>query len=1019
MQRSLYLEISIFTNNYMKKLFTTLCLCAALSFVGCVDHSFDIADVSGEVTIGGEELVLPLADVDNIYLGDLLKEEDVIKSDENGVYQIYFSSFGEDPTKYESLKIDGMSIPAITGLSPQIDPFKFSFDQMPTQLQLDGFSQTFNVDFPSVNDLVRVAPITVELPLDIKLPTILEGQAQGSIPAALVPYLPQLTSKYSNETVFNASITILKELKKIDFVEFGSKEHPYGAPFYINIDLNGLQNVNGGGTIKLNVDFPHGYYLRDSNGKDFPAATHNILNEEITIEKGQRNISLLVYLNKIDYSDHEFNEGLLVIDDHIKYGYDVSLNVCAGDYNLKNAPTFTLMAQPQYKDVEIVINHFELPELKHDISYTFEGLPSAISVEKIAFTKNTNLSVSLTGLSWCIVKDNLTDELVSPFIEIALPKCMRFRPNALLNAETNHLLASIADLEQGITLSLDHIDCTTEGIQFKDGTLSINETIAAAVHLESLDNHTILASSINPPKDLAIALNISDTVLEVDLAETKISWSEDQVYNFDLKDQVPSLSQVIEIPEMISSIECIEIGKHNSKEPVSMSFDLSVLNSKAFPVNEVEVKLSVNIGKMLRPTQECLNSGIIKKNADGDYILDINEIWSPNKSSLSKRISFEALENIPAIVDGKIKLEQTFPVEGSVRIRGGESIDLSGLDNTEININIHIDDIEVRTFTGGLNISVAPEEMVVELGELGNLGVNIAALSLNPILRVKLKDNPTGIPFAANIAVKTFAKDSNTPMQTITVPTINIAGNGASEIVLSTPRNAGKYEGTGVTFIAIEGLSELLKGELPSKIAVNMSVASDNSKNYTIDLLRAAEGYLLEYQYEAIVPMEFDGEVDMSYATTISDLNETFSALAEDIPGLKVGDIGLVAEFGSTIPFDLQLSAQLVNKDGTTDGIDAALNISNNGFIRGWTKADGENPRISDLEIKFDLGESQSLTALKNVDGIRLKFVIMDNGIDDIASLAKNQYLNGNIKLRIRDGLTIDIMDLLKNSKEE
>jgi len=214
-------------------------------------------------------------------------------------------------------------------------------------------------------------------------------------------------------------------------------------------------------------------------------------------------------------------------------------------------------------------------------------------------------------------------------------------------------------------------------------------------------------------------------------------------------------------------------------------------------------------------------------------------------------------------------------------------------------------------------------------------------------------------------------------------------------------------------------LSELLKGELPSKIAVNMSVASDNSKNYTIDLLRAAEGYLLEYQYEAIVPMEFDGEVDMSYATTISDLNETFSALAEDIPGLKVGDIGLVAEFGSTIPFDLQLSAQLVNKDGTTDGIDAALNISNNGFIRGWTKADGENPRISDLEIKFDLGESQSLTALKNVDGIRLKFVIMDNGIDDIASLAKNQYLNGNIKLRIRDGLTIDIMDLLKNSKEE
>jgi hypothetical protein len=134
---------------------------------------------------------------------------------------------------------------------------------------------------------------------------------------------------------------------------------------------------------------------------------------------------------------------------------------------------------------------------------------------------------------------------------------------------------------------------------------------------------------------------------------------------------------------------------------------------------------------------------------------------------------------------------------------------------------------------------------------------------------------------------------------------------------------------------------------------------------------------------------------------------------------LKVGDVGLVAEFGSTIPFDLKLSAELINKEGTTDGIEAALNISNGGFIYGWTESNGDNPNISRLEIGFDLGDSHSLAALKNVDGIRLSFSIMDTDSNETAALSKNHYLNGKLKLRVRDGLTIDIMELLNNSKEE
>ena len=253
-------------------------------------------------------------------------------------------------------------------------------------------------------------------------------------------------------------------------------------------------------------------------------------------------------------------------------------------------------------------------------------------------------------------------------------------------------------------------------------------------------------------------------------------------------------------------------------------------------------------------------------------------------------------------------------------------------------------------------------------------------------------------------------------MLTLEVPTIEIAGTGASNIVISTPKNRAKYEGSGVIFVEVAEISQLLSKGIPAKIAVDMSVKSDKSKLYTIDLLRAAQGYTLEYQYEVAVPFEFDGDVDIVYESTISGLNETFASLAEDVPGLKVGDIGLLAEFGTTIPLNIILSAELVNAEGTTENVDAKLDV-NNCKIDGYTPADGEK-RVSKLDLGLNLGESHSLDGLKNADGVKFKFTIYNTAAES-ASLNKNQFLDGKLKLRVRDGLTIDIKDFLNSESEE
>ena len=1004
----------------MKRVFIALLVCVALSFAACIDREFDIAKTSGEMTIGGDELVVPLGEIDQISLNDLLGNAEGITTGEDGIYQISYSSFGDNPDKYEKLSIEGISIPNITGLSPQIDPINFSFQSLPTSVLFSAINKPFNIDFPTtIGDIMKITPIKISQPIEFSLPGQLDEQGVIDDLAFSALHMIQATTistSGNNEVVFDSTLEILEQLEKVDWVEFGCNEHPFGAPFFLDIYLGGLDGIIGGGLLKLNINFPEGYYLRDENGVDFPTATHNILSKEIAIAEHQKEVKVLLYLHRIDYSDHTFADGKLEINDHINYSYDLALNLCKGHYNLNDKPQLMLESAPEYKDVEVKINHFEIPSQDYSITHSINGIPSEVSINKIAFKKeNSNLHISLKGLEWCVVKDNLTGDNLSPKIEINLPKCMHFHNHELLNVGTNVLLANATELANGIDLSLKHISCTgNNGIKQENGQLLINETIKASIHMESLDGHTILVSTITPPENWAISMEIAESYLEVDTDNSEVNWSQDKTFEFNLQDNIPYIAQTIDIPEMISNIKCIEIGKANSNEPLSMNFKLDTGNS--FPVEELEVNVAVNLGKLLRPTQKMFDDGLIAKNENGDNILTINENWKPRQTSLIKTLEFEALENIPVITDGKISINQSFPVTGSVKIKSGENIKLSEVNDAKVNIDFEVDDIEVRTFTGNVDFALQPETMFVELGDMGDLGVNINKLNLNPILNIKLKENPTGVSFDTNIAIKTYNKEGGV-IDSFTIPTIPVAGSGATNIVLSTPHNAAQYDKEGVTFVAIDNLSKLLSNGLPAKIGVDMSVASNKNEEIALDLKKAANGFDIEYQYEVTLPFDFDGNIDLSYDSTIMGLNETFASLSDELQSVKVGDVGLIAEFGTTIPFNIVVSAELVNAEGKSEGISARLNI-NNCRIEGYNAATDGEKRISKVDLDFDLGESGSLEGLRNADGVRFKFSLYDNGKSESSAIAKTQFIDCKLKLRVRDGLTVDIFDFLKEEEE-
>lgn len=976
---------------------------AAVLLVGCIDRDFDIADISGEVTLGGEELVLPLGTIDKITLDKLFAENDVVKPDQNSVYSIMFSSFGDDPTKYERISIDAISIPNITNLSPKIDPISFSLPELPSALRLKEMNEKIVVDYPSIGNAVEVAAINMGQELSLGLPM----SGVGTLTEAMLPLVPGVNLSHADEVSFDADITIVDGIKFIDFVEFGCNIHPFGAPIEIGLDLRGVADINGGGTLDVRVEFPTGYYLRYESGEDLPFESHNIISQRVTLDKKQQKAKVLVYLHKIDYGGKELTQGKLEIRDKIRYDVALNLGVTTGTYDMSAMPRISFTSAPEYKDVEVVINHFDIAPVIYPISYSFDGMNNTISVEKVAF-KSAPMRLSMSGLEWLDVNVG---------VRLDFPSCMHFGSvdgAQQLNTEENTLLTTIRDLEHGLTLNLLYIDCTDPSCKQENAQLVLNGEIKTTLDLTMLDGHTVLLSELTPKtNEVKLAIKVDETTLTLDTENSVVKVVGDDAFNFKIDNQIPSLSKEIDIPEQIASIEEVKICKLGSTtgEPVALSFSVSAHNG-TFPVGLLNLDIMANLGKLLRPTQATLESGVIKVAENGDYLLAIKELWDTS-TTLSKRVEFEAIQNLPEIVDGKMLLRQTFPVTGSVSIASGETVKLHE-ESAAVNIDITVDDIEITSVTGSLGMEISPETMKVEFGDLSDLGVDIGAMTINPVLKFNVK-NPTGVPISAEAQLVACDAEGKT-LSTISIPKFDIAGSGETKLVISTPKNEANYNTEGVTFVGVEGLSSLLGNGIPSQIAFDIKAMTDSSKSCTIDLASIKQdGLSIDYQYEVVIPLSFDGDLKISYESSVNGLNEVFAELASYGNSLTVNDIGLMAEFGTNIPFNIVLEAELINKEGTTEGISAKLDIEK-GVIEGYTPEYGEK-RTSNLIINFNLGEEKSLAALKNVDGLRFKFAIY-NADGDTSSLNAQQFLDGKLKLRVREGLSLDIFELLKGEAE-
>ncbi len=981
----------------MKAFITKFCsllnLAVAVSIVlllsSCVDDSYNLDNISPEVTIGGEYMVLPLGKIQQATLSEMLGEGADELSCEDGIYVLKLKGEGD------SFSIENVDLPILTGMTPKLEEISFSTPSVPTEFIFSEINSSFTLGYPSLDINPDFKPMehstNIEPNLGFDLP---EG--------ANLPAMGKITLSHSETVSFNASLNMPEQIKSIGKIYFGEDESDHGSLVEVIIAFNGLKSINGGGKLNFTATFPSDYVLADERGSII-GNTFKIVNQNI--EAGTEKISLKAYLRSIDLSQRSVARGALSIEDEITYTVDYTFESVAGYCNALNKPSIELHMTPQFRDMDIVINEITIDDTNHntDVVYTLNGIPESVqSIQYVAF-ESAAITLRVQGLSWL-----KTDALTAM---IQLPECFIFErdSNGYLSAN-NMLTAPIRRLEEGITLNLKAIDGAKSNAELKSGQLIIQTSIQS--HISDLaDGLSFKLSDILPPQNsIEIRTVIDESHFIVDLAESHVMLK-GQYFDFKLdEDSQPHIEHTINIPDELAAIERLEVCSPTG-DNVKVRLGISHPEGEVFPIDRVYLSLSVNLKNMIHPVE---GQKYIEKAPNGDCILRIDHVeWRPNEDPNFEiaEIEIDALENLPEIIgekgSRKIIIDERFAVTGGLAVDAGTEINLE-TEGAKLHFDFVVEDATVSKFYGKIDYSLTPDNLpVIELGELADNGLTIENLAVSPIIRFNIS-NPIDIPFNANLALKPIDAEGNQMSENIVeVKDVHIAGAGKTQLVLSTRDRREQFANlTGITFVEID-LGRLFRGTLPSKIAVELNVASDLSTTHIIDL--SQERFNIGYDYSVEVPLEFSHEFDISYETTVSDLMPLFESLKE-LPIVSIGEVAIIADFTTDIPLDFILEAESLDIDGNPTK--AQIHFDSDNIIHGHHPEDGTSEAHSSLVLKLYTGGDGNLEDLANIDALRLRLNLRNNS-QTPSALSPDQTISGLLKLRVKDGITVDLEKLL------
>lgn len=499
--------------NYAYRCLAVVCAIVAVS---CVDKDFSVDKVSTEVSVFEGKTVLPIGTFEKVYLGDLLGdvESSVIRKNEDGSYDFIYE------------------IPEET-----ISPEDF---ELPTSFDIQEIGSNFEVDLPSLDFSSYSTKVNENFGLNLS----------GAVSNLLAGEEFELTQEYLEymemagmETSIDAHIAEEVEVKPVEFtlpeqitnvstVYFKSFEegHP-GAPLHITLNMNGMADVNGGGSFTFLLNpVATDLIIYDSEGNLLERNDeHNgAYFKGVTIEPGKESVDFALYIAGLKNTNTPQDRNISIDP---SMAFDISFHLDAKPGIMRaGAPTVTVYSEFALEDADVHFNsakdlvNFEFGEESGSEGFSFEleALPEQIkSINRITLDDSSILKLYADGFDW--LKDN--SDFVT--IDMTLPDCLVLRPigDTYQYDEENHRLTmTIGDISEGLEIGVEAIDFGENGLSSADGPISIDFNPAVRVHFTN--EEAISIKNFIQEKTINVAVGLRQTTLGFESVSAEIDFEQ-------------------------------------------------------------------------------------------------------------------------------------------------------------------------------------------------------------------------------------------------------------------------------------------------------------------------------------------------------------------------------------------------------------------------------------------------------------------------------------------------------------
>ncbi|MGM9817158.1 MAG: hypothetical protein ACI304_08925 [Lepagella sp.] len=214
---------------------------------------------------------------------------------------------------------------------------------------------------------------------------------------------------------------------------------------------------------------------------------------------------------------------------------------------------------------------------------------------------------------------------------------------------------------------------------------------------------------------------------------------------------------------------------------------------------------------------------------------------------------------------------------------------------------------------------------------------------------------------------------------------VMVKASSRNKIVLSATGNAVE----GATVVKVPGLTELL-AKIPDRINIkDVTAKVPSDKEYTISL---GSKFSVATGYEAVVPLAFGENLQLSYSTDESGWDE-------DLSKYNFNEVTAILGVENSIPLEMVPQVQALDVFGhVIEDVTATVE----GKVKGGSLA---SPAISELRITL----RSNAENIGRLDGLHLEFKVTSSPEHVGEALNEAQALRfTDIRLKLKGGVTVD-----------